>query len=90
MSQAKPARTNHDANEQRAVLDQTGVAEMLGCSKELVRQMVNRGEMPPPVRVGQRLIRWPRGLILRWINAGCPRFDDCDFVRSESNLPNEF
>lgn len=46
------------------------LARMLGCSKRHVSNMVRRGAMPRPVRLG-RAIRWRREEIECWIADGC-------------------
>jgi len=59
--------------EPAALLTIKQVAELLGCSQRHVRRLADRGEMPPPVRLGA-LVRWDRAGIEQWIKAGCP---DC-------------
>jgi excisionase family DNA binding protein len=54
-----------------ALIDAKCVAQLLGCSSRHVVRLADAGELPPPVRVG-RLVRWPRRVILDWIERGCP------------------
>jgi len=35
------------------------VAERLSISVRTVQRMVQRGELPPPIRYNRKLIRWP-------------------------------
>jgi excisionase family DNA binding protein len=53
-----------------ALLDVREVAALLRCSVRHVYRMADRGDMPAPVRCGA-LVRWPRALLLDWINGGC-------------------
>ena len=55
-----------------ALLDVEQVGNTLRCSARHVIRMVDRGAMPPPVRLGA-LVRWQRGAIEKWIDSGCPR-----------------
>ncbi|MCE9564935.1 MAG: helix-turn-helix domain-containing protein [Planctomycetes bacterium] len=50
-----------------AVLDTEQVAQLLQCSPNHVRALVRRGELIAPVRLGA-LVRWPRALVLEWLN----------------------
>jgi excisionase family DNA binding protein len=47
------------------------VARLLGCSPRHVYRMVDRGKMPPAVKLGN-LNRWSVETIEDWIRAGCP------------------
>ena len=50
------------------------VAELLQCSQRDVRRKSSNGTIPRPVKIG-RHSRWPRAVILEWIENGCPRVD---------------
>ncbi|MGC6446529.1 MAG: helix-turn-helix transcriptional regulator [Rubripirellula sp.] len=56
----------------RAMLSVDDVAEELNCSSRHVRRLADTGRMPKPVKLGS-LIRWPRPVIQRWIDDGCPQ-----------------
>ena len=49
------------------------VAQMLGCSVRSIWRMRDWGRMPPPIKVGRRLVRWDRAIIETWARAGCPK-----------------
>ena len=53
------------------LIDGEEVADVLRCSKRHVLRLAQRGQMPPPVRLGA-LLRWSRGALDDWIAAGCP------------------
>ncbi len=53
---------------ERTVLDEAELADVLGVQKRTVRRMVQRGELPPPVRFGGRST-WQIGGILRHYEA---------------------
>jgi excisionase family DNA binding protein len=55
----------------RDMLDVSQVAEVFGVSDRHIRRLVDRDHFPQPVRLG-RLVRWPRHLVERWIDDGCP------------------
>lgn len=46
------------------------VAGLLGCSERHVYRLDTAGLMPPKAKLGH-LVRWPRQVILEWINGGC-------------------
>ena len=54
------------------LLDAHSVARLLQCSIRHVRRLADSGRMPAPLYLGA-LVRWPRGELLQWIGAGCPR-----------------
>ncbi len=45
--------------------------QMLGCSPRHIRRICDAGQMPPPVKLGSKLIRWSRAEIENWIADGC-------------------
>ena len=55
-----------------ALLTVHDVAGMLSCSARTIYRLNDAGRMPKPVRLGS-LVRWPRAIIERWIDQGCPR-----------------
>ncbi|MBV9403915.1 MAG: AlpA family phage regulatory protein [Acidobacteriaceae bacterium] len=48
------------------------LAAALRVSEMTIQRLVKRGEMPAPMKLGPRIIGWPREMILRWI---CERFE---------------
>jgi excisionase family DNA binding protein len=55
------------------LLDVREVSEMLGCGCRTVWRLADRGAMPAPIRPGgTRAVRWRRGELEAWIEAGAP------------------
>jgi excisionase family DNA binding protein len=52
----------------RPLLDVQGVASWLVLSPKTVYAMVERGEGPPPIKVG-RLLRWDRDSVQEWLRS---------------------
>ncbi|HOI54289.1 MAG TPA: helix-turn-helix domain-containing protein [Phycisphaerae bacterium] len=48
------------------------VADLLRCSTRTIHRLIDRGEIPRPLRFGT-LLRWPRTQIEGWLAEGCPR-----------------
>jgi predicted DNA-binding transcriptional regulator AlpA len=46
------------------------VARLLNVDERSLRRMALAGDIPPGVRVGSKLLRWPRAVIERWIESG--------------------
>jgi predicted DNA-binding transcriptional regulator AlpA len=60
----------HDQpTEPALLLDVTAVAQLLGVSPRHVWRMADAGEFPRPVAVGAKLKRWPRSVVLAWIES---------------------
>ncbi len=47
------------------------VAALFRCSPRHVRRMTDDRLMPPPLALGA-LVRWPRSVIEKWVEEGCP------------------
>jgi len=56
---------------QTKMLDVGSVAELLGCSMRHVYRLVDRGAMPPPVRLG-KLIRWSWQALMSGLERAVP------------------
>lgn len=50
-----------------ALLDSTAVAALLGIDRRTLRRMVKAREVPAPMRLGRRSLRWRRAEIETWI-----------------------
>lgn len=48
------------------------VAELLQVNERTVRRLVDRGDMPSPVKIGDTS-RWSPSELQKWIEAGCPK-----------------
>ena len=46
-------------------------ARFLGFSKSEFYRLNTTGRIPSPIRFG-RVMRWPRAVLRRWTEAGCP------------------
>lgn len=59
------------SKEKSGLIDANEVARLLGVSSRMVWRLRDSGKMPRPTKIGS-LVRWPRGVIEDWIEAGCP------------------
>jgi predicted DNA-binding transcriptional regulator AlpA len=79
--------SGHATNLEWAVddkIDQHGIAEYLGVSTRTVRTLIKRGEVPPPIRIGQKQI-WLKDEFTRWLHDGGAASIQ---VRSARNVAN--
>ena len=56
----------------KTLLDIDGMADFLQTDKPTVLKLARRGDIPQPITIGDRLVRWTSTDIDRWIDAGCP------------------
>jgi excisionase family DNA binding protein len=54
-----------------AMLTIQDLADLLRCSPRTVYRLADIGRIPPPCRLGT-LVRWSRGAVQAWFDAGCP------------------
>lgn len=54
------------------MLDPAGLARHLGVSRSQLYTMLSAGRIPQPLRLSERVVRWPAAWIHEWISAGCP------------------
>lgn len=59
-----------------SLLRRPDVEKMTGLSRASLYAAMQRGEFPRPVRIGRRMVAWPRSVIDDWIErrkaeAGC-------------------
>ena len=47
------------------------LAELLKCSERHIRNMADAGDIPGVIRLG-RLVRFHRGIVNEWLDAGAP------------------
>jgi excisionase family DNA binding protein len=50
-------------------IDQHDVARYLGVSTRTVRNLIERGELPPPIRIGRKQL-WLKEEFTRWLHDG--------------------
>jgi predicted DNA-binding transcriptional regulator AlpA len=46
----------------------------LKADESMVLLLIEAGSIPPPVNIGDRLIRWVQTDLTRWVQSGCPRY----------------
>ena len=46
----------------------------LKADESIVLSLIEAGGIPPPVNIGNRLVRWVESDLIRWVQTGCPRF----------------
>jgi len=46
----------------------------LKAEESLVLSLIEAGSLPPPVNIGNRLVRWVESDLIRWVQTGCLRF----------------
>ncbi|TWT33900.1 Prophage CP4-57 regulatory protein (AlpA) [Posidoniimonas corsicana] len=51
------------------------VGEQLGVSAREIRRMNLQGDLPEPLKMGHKKVRWRRDELVAWIDAGCPDRD---------------
>ena len=56
----------------KALLDETALAQALGVSKRTIRRMVGRFELPPPVKFAGRSM-WQAGKVLAYFEEAAER-----------------
>jgi excisionase family DNA binding protein len=67
----REARRTNQAADSAELLNVKQVAQLMSCGERTVHRMSDLGKMPAPVKIGG-LVRWPRRVLVEWINAGCP------------------
>jgi len=65
--------SQHEAANTREVIaiSARDLAEMLGLSVRQIWRLQSAGKLPRPIRLGGS-VRWKRGEIMDWFEAGCP------------------
>ncbi len=46
----------------------------LKADEAAVLWLLESGDLPPPLNIGDRLIRWVESDLARWVQMGCPKF----------------
>ena len=46
----------------------------LKADEEVVLSLIESGSLPPPLNIGDRLIRWAESDLARWLQMGCPTY----------------
>ena len=50
------------------------LCSFLKADETIVLSLIEAGAIPPPVNIGNRLVRWVHSDLLRWVQTGCPSF----------------
>ena len=53
---------------QSLLLERKELQELIGVSHTTIYRMIQRGELPAPIRFGERVVRWERHVIMSWID----------------------
>ncbi len=64
------------------LLSATDAAHCLGISRTLFYELMNRGQLPRPIRFGKRLL-WSVMELKQWITAGCPTGDKWELIKKQ-------
>ncbi len=59
--------TDRTPTDPALLLDVRGVAALLGVSPRHVLRLADSGDFPRPLAVGLKLKRWPRSVVMSWI-----------------------
>ena len=59
------------------LLDVAEVARLLNVSPRHVWRLCDAGTFPRPVAIGAKLRRWPRSVVLAWIESQIPATSRC-------------
>jgi predicted DNA-binding transcriptional regulator AlpA len=62
-------------------INQHDVAQYLGVSTKTVRALIQRGELPPPIRIGRKQF-WLKDKFTRWLCDGGIASDEIRSARS--------
>ena len=46
----------------------------LKADEAVVLSLIESGSLPPPLNIGDRLVRWVNSDLARWVQMGCPKF----------------
>jgi predicted DNA-binding transcriptional regulator AlpA len=46
----------------------------LKADEATVLMLIEAGGVPPPVNIGEQLVRWVEADLTRWVQTGCPNF----------------
>ena len=65
------------------MLDADGLAGELQVSLHTIRRYDASGTIPRPIKLGGRLLRWPRAEIVAWMEAGCPDRREWEEIKSQ-------
>jgi len=47
---------------------------LLKTDESMVLSLIETGSVPPPVNIGNRLVRWVQSDLIRWVQTGCPHY----------------
>ncbi len=50
------------------------LCSFLKADEAVVLSLIESGGLPPPLNIGDRLVRWVESDLARWVQMGCPKF----------------
>lgn len=50
-------------------------AQLANIARSTMWALISRGRFPQPIRIGDRVRRWNRSTVLRWLEDGAPPID---------------
>ena len=61
----------------------------LKADESVVLSLIEGGNIPPPVNIGDRLVRWVESDLTRWVQTGCAKFppptaEEIDLIRASA------
>jgi predicted DNA-binding transcriptional regulator AlpA len=66
----------------------------LKADEATVISLIEAGSLPPPLNIGNRVVRWVESDLARWVQMGCPGFppptpDELELIRAaRTEKPN--
>lgn len=61
--------------EESITLDCNAAASLISVSRSTFWKLHNTGNLPLPLRLSSRVVRWRRAELVDWVKAGCPPRD---------------
>jgi predicted DNA-binding transcriptional regulator AlpA len=56
------------------------LCDFLKADRTVVISLIEAGSVPPPVNIGDLIVRWVETDLIRWVQTGCPRFPPPTFT----------
>lgn len=57
-------------------LTQRDLSELFNVKPASITNWWRAGHIPPPIRIGRRLLRWRTDELLKWLDAGAPNVNE--------------
>lgn len=62
-------------SEEPLTLDSEAAAQLIGVGRTTLWKLYAIGNLPHPIRLSERVVRWRRVELEAWVSAGCPNRD---------------